>query len=127
MRASLPAPAQISPAHVADTHPCTAPPPPAARFLPLSTGLAASLALQAWALWQGQAAGVNVNGDDMLWALQYWSVMLGALLAPVLLARMDWASIGQLAFRAADVVARGIQAVVGTFYYNWSWAEGTRR
>ncbi len=98
-----------------------------ARFAPLVVGLAGSMALQGWALWQGQQLAVDVNGDDVLWALQYWSAMISALLVPVLLRKLDWASVGRLLFTAADWVARGIGAVVGFGFWNWEWLEGSRR
>ena len=99
----------------------------AARFAPLVLGLAGSMALQGWALWQGQQLAVDVNGDDVLWALQYWSALISALLVPVLLRRLDWASVGRLLFGLADWVARCIGAVMGFGFWNWEWLEGGRR
>jgi hypothetical protein len=99
----------------------------AARFLPLVLGLAASMGVQGWALWQGQELGVEVNGDDVLWALQYWSAMVSVVLVPVLVRGLDWPSVGRLLFGVADWVARCIGGWVGFAFWNWEWLEGGRR
>ncbi|GBF95118.1 hypothetical protein Rsub_07702 [Raphidocelis subcapitata] len=101
---------------------------PPAFFASLHVGLFASLGLQAaWLLAAADSSALPLNAPDPVWALQYWTVMLGAAYLVTTVRTLDWGSIWGLVINGLGAVGSVLVAVLGATFLNWGWLQADQR
>jgi len=97
---------------------------PRGCFTALHLGLFASLAMQGAWLALGSTAGLPINSSDPVWALQYWSLLLGACYLVSSVRLVEWGSLWALAINALGWFGSVVAAVLGLTFVDWSWING---
>lgn len=100
---------------------------PLEAFNALHLGLFASLAMQGAWLVKGSTEGLPINAADPVWALQYWSVMMGAVYLVAVVRTVEWRSLWAVVINGLGWAGGLLSVVFGAVFLDWSWIHDMRR
>jgi hypothetical protein len=100
---------------------------PRGLFEALHLGLFASLAMQGAWLALGRLDGLPINSADPVWALQYWSVMIGAAYLVSVVRVLDWEAVWGLAINALGWAGGVLSFVLSLTFMDFDWLSDARR